>query len=225
MHRDIKANNCLLSEKGHLKLCDFGSSKALFPQDAWPSVLRDGPMRAPKASTIVGTLHTMAPEVAGDIGYSLQADWWSLGALLYEMVAGEPAFPALFGKTVSSVGGFDPDHYQLKLSHAYNSAFHKCLPVEEDCRTLREATTALITSLLMVRASSRAGPWTLDALRSNVCWRMAAVDWDAIDAGTSPPPSTTFDRRLGALELAGEGKVGDEEAALTDDQQDLFSAY
>ncbi|XP_018410492.1 PREDICTED: uncharacterized serine/threonine-protein kinase SgK494 [Nanorana parkeri] len=77
IHRDVKMENILLDERGHLKLSDFGLSRQLpFGERAY---------------TICGTLQYMAPEVLSGGPYSHSADWWSLGVLLYALAVG--AFP------------------------------------------------------------------------------------------------------------------------------------
>ncbi|KAG9486011.1 hypothetical protein GDO78_008876, partial [Eleutherodactylus coqui] len=81
MHRDVKMENILLDERGHLKLSDFGLSKHLpFGERAY---------------TICGTLQYMAPEVLSGGPYSHSADWFSLGVLLFAVATGEfPVAPA-----------------------------------------------------------------------------------------------------------------------------------
>ncbi|XP_074778711.1 ribosomal protein S6 kinase-related protein isoform X4 [Athene noctua] len=81
MHRDVKMENILLDERGHLKLTDFGLSRHL----RWGE----------RAHTICGTLQYMAPEVLSGGPYSHAADWWSLGVLLFALASGEfPVAPA-----------------------------------------------------------------------------------------------------------------------------------
>uniref|UniRef100_A0A669P5H3 Ribosomal protein S6 kinase related n=1 Tax=Phasianus colchicus TaxID=9054 RepID=A0A669P5H3_PHACC len=81
VHRDVKMENILLDERGHLKLADFGLSRHL----------RCGE----RAHTICGTLQYMAPEVLSGGPYSHAADWWSLGVLLFALASGEfPVPPA-----------------------------------------------------------------------------------------------------------------------------------
>ncbi|XP_017345693.1 ribosomal protein S6 kinase-related protein isoform X2 [Ictalurus punctatus] len=79
MHRDLKMENILLTDQGHVCLADFGLSRRL--------------ERGEKAFTICGTIQYMAPEVLTGGPYSHAADWWSLGILLYTLAAGE--FPLL----------------------------------------------------------------------------------------------------------------------------------
>ncbi|XP_077155546.1 ribosomal protein S6 kinase-related protein [Ranitomeya variabilis] len=75
IHRDVKMENILLDERGHLKLSDFGLSRHLAFGE--------------RACTICGTLHYMAPEVLSGGPYSHSADWFSFGVLLFALAAGE----------------------------------------------------------------------------------------------------------------------------------------
>lgn len=75
IHRDVKMENVLLNERGHLMLTDFGLSRRLW--------------RGERASTICGTIGYMAPEVLRGSPYNHSADWWSLGILLYILIAGK----------------------------------------------------------------------------------------------------------------------------------------
>ncbi|XP_064860663.1 ribosomal protein S6 kinase-related protein [Oncorhynchus nerka] len=87
IHRDVKMENILLTDQGHLRLADFGLSRRL--------------ERGGRAFTICGTIQYMAPEVLSGGPYSHAADWWSLGILLFSLVTGK--FPVLP----------EPDHYSM----------------------------------------------------------------------------------------------------------------
>ena len=77
IYRDLKPENILIAESGHIKLTDFGFAKRIEQRTTW---------------TICGTPEYMAPEIVRGKGYTLSADWWSFGVLLFEMAAGHPPF-------------------------------------------------------------------------------------------------------------------------------------
>lgn len=89
IHRDIKPANIFLTSRGRAKLLDFGVAK-LFTQDP----------PATKAGHVVGTAAYMAPEQARGQHVDERADLFSLGAVMYEMATGRPAFS---GHTIALV--------------------------------------------------------------------------------------------------------------------------
>jgi serine/threonine-protein kinase len=83
IHRDIKPENILLTAEGHSLVADFGIARALGGDD--PKLTETG--------LAVGTPAYMSPEqAAGDRGLDARTDLYSLGAVLYEMLAGEPPY-------------------------------------------------------------------------------------------------------------------------------------
>jgi ribosomal protein S6 kinase beta len=92
LHRDLKPENILLSADGHVCLTDFGLAK-----DFSSSSFSDGDERA---LTVCGTGEYMAPEMVARRGYGRAADYWSLGCIAYEMLAGKPPFESKQGAKV-----------------------------------------------------------------------------------------------------------------------------
>eukprot|EP00468_Gymnochlora_sp_CCMP2014_P013760 CAMPEP_0167753576 /NCGR_PEP_ID=MMETSP0110_2-20121227/7792_1 /TAXON_ID=629695 /ORGANISM="Gymnochlora sp., Strain CCMP2014" /LENGTH=351 /DNA_ID=CAMNT_0007639361 /DNA_START=60 /DNA_END=1115 /DNA_ORIENTATION=+ len=79
IYRDLKPENVLLDEEGHVRLTDFGLSKS--------SVVGNT-----LTHTFCGTPEYLAPEVIQGKPYNKTVDWWSLGTMTYEMICGLPPF-------------------------------------------------------------------------------------------------------------------------------------
>ena len=78
IHRDLKPDNIIINTNGYLKVIDFGVAKNLEKKDY--------------TNTIIGTSFYMSPEVILGKPYNFNADYWSLGIILYEIYYGKLPF-------------------------------------------------------------------------------------------------------------------------------------
>lgn len=75
-YRDLKPENLLIASDGHIKITDFGFAKKIVD----------------RSFTLCGTPEYLAPEIVMSCGHNKGVDWWALGVLLFEMLAGYPPF-------------------------------------------------------------------------------------------------------------------------------------
>ncbi len=102
IHRDIKPENIMLRRDGVIKVLDFGLAKLVTATKDKTDAEAATRMKVIKTDpgVVMGTANYMSPEQARGLEVDARSDIWSLGVVLYEMVAGRLPFE---GKTTSDV--------------------------------------------------------------------------------------------------------------------------
>ena len=143
VHRDIKPENVMVRRDGYVKILDFGLAKlAHETATAANEVNSDAPTRAAPVKTepgvMMGTATYMSPEQARGLELDSRSDIWSLGVVLYEMVAGKLPFE---GGTTTDVLALilhrEPPSllfYQSSLPAELERIVEKTLAKERDAR-------------------------------------------------------------------------------------------
>ena len=156
IHRDIKPENMLLTSTGRVKLADFGLSQ-LKVRDC----IRDDDVN--KDPSIVGTPFYMAPETirGKTLGQEASADWWSYGAVMYELLTG---FTPFQGSKITEI-------YRAVLSGTF-----ACPPSR--CSISRDAAD-LISRLLVPNPRNRlkGAPTVMShSFFSSINWSIHSMD-------------------------------------------------
>ncbi|RAH87454.1 kinase-like protein [Aspergillus japonicus CBS 114.51] len=155
IYRDLKPENCLLDKEGHLLLTDFGLSKIAVSDDD-------------RCNSSLGTIEYMAPEVIQGKPYGKACDWWSLGALGYDLLTGSPPFKA------NNIAKLQEKILKQKLALPYFLG-----PDAKD----------LLTRLLRKEPAKRLGyhmPKDLQTIKNHRFFRK--IDWKALERREVTPP-------------------------------------
>ncbi len=138
IHRDIKPANILLTGSGQVKLADLGLAKVMARQVTAAHTA---------AGTALGTPSYMSPEQFADASHvDHRADVFSLGATLYQMLAGEPPFQGdSFFQVLKQVEEADPDPLPAHVPDEVQAVVDRMIAKQADDRfqTYAELLTAL----------------------------------------------------------------------------------
>ena len=218
VHRDIKPANILLNE-GHALVADFGIARAM--EQGGQSLTRTG--------LAIGTPHYMSPEQAsGAADLDGRSDIYSLGCVLYEMLAGEPPFTGPTAQAVimrSMTEAPRPlEQTRPALSPAVSAVVTRALAKTSADRFVNG--TAMVEALLAAEEQARtgAGAVTPSPRRSPKPWQiglavaavlaLGAVGMKVMGGTTGDTPSAAAPKRVAVLPFQNLGN--DDDAYLAD---------
>ena len=194
VHRDLKPGNVMITKSG-AKLLDFGLAKAFIPIKSDETVTQHKPLT--QKGMVVGTLQYMAPEQLEGHEADARTDLFALGAVLYEMVTGKPAFD---GETqtslIAAILTSDPQpvsQLQPLTPPALERLIAKCLQKDPDERWQSAHDVAAELKWIAGSGWQAAAP-ALEARRTSRRERMAwvaalvAVTAVAVWLATRPRP-------------------------------------
>jgi len=154
IYRDLKPENLLLDTDGHAKVTDFGLSK-------------EGIQDNVSARTMCGTPEYLAPEILDKRGHGKAVDWYSLGALIYEMLTGLPPY-------------YTRDREKLFERIRRGELSYPSYVTSE--------AKSLLQALLFADPNRRlgGGPGDGEEVKAHPFW--GALDWAAVLQKRMPPP-------------------------------------
>jgi serine/threonine-protein kinase len=160
IHADLKPANIMVTRQAHVKVLDFGVARRVARLGTGESVTWE----AEQAGPIAGTLRYMPPEVLRNEGVDARGDLWSLGVVLYEMIAGRSAFR---GETAfelsSSILRDEPAPFDSPVPFGIEPVVRRCLEkdVARRYQTADEVRAALESPepASAPQATTRRPPW------------------------------------------------------------------
>ena len=151
VHRDIKPTNVMVDKTGSVRIADFGVATR---------TLGDGT----SSGMMVGTMRYMAPEQARGKEADRRADIFSLGVVMYEMLAGKPPFGGTLDDLIARVTRPPPElSPELPVSDEVRRVVRRCMARKPDQRyadidALLEELTKILSALRADQKKATAGP-------------------------------------------------------------------
>jgi len=188
IHRDIKPDNLLADAEGRLRIADFG----------WCCLREDHP------NCLAGTLLYMAPEVLKNEPQDVDADIWSAGMTLYQMVVGRPLLQVNLGPGATRLSEHDPHRAtEMKQKWLLQEINTVCPPsfeskpntVSDDCWDFLRQTLTVQRQFRIAISDALQHPWlkTAEKVQEEESEAVAAKQLQLREMTQSPPrPKTAW---------------------------------
>ncbi|XP_057335686.1 atypical protein kinase C isoform X2 [Microplitis mediator] len=165
IYRDLKLDNVLLDHEGHVKLTDYGMCK---------EGVRDGDTTA----TFCGTPNYIAPEILRGDEYGFSVDWWALGVLLYEMLAGRSPF---------DIAGASENPDQNTEDYLFQVILQKTIRIP---RSLSVKAASVLKGFLCKEPNERLGCSRGPSAFLDIVGHpfFKAIDWEMLEQKQVTPP-------------------------------------
>uniref|UniRef100_A0A0N5C7G8 Protein kinase C-like 3 n=1 Tax=Strongyloides papillosus TaxID=174720 RepID=A0A0N5C7G8_STREA len=167
IYRDLKLDNVLIDSTGHIKLTDYGMCKEnIGPGD--------------RTNTFCGTPNYIAPEILRGEDYGFSVDWWALGVLMYEMMAGRSPF---------DVVAMNGDTDQNSEDYLFEIILEKQIRIP---RSLSVKAAGILRGFLNKFPDDRLGcnpdlVVALNDMKNNAFFKNH-IDWEMLEAKQIQPP-------------------------------------
>lgn len=184
VHRDLKPSNIFIAREHDgrrvAKILDFGISK----------VSNEGDAKLTSAEAVMGTAMYMAPEqVRSARNVDARADIWSLGVILYELLAGRAPFVGTPTQVVAAIVMDDPEPLEslVQVPPALAAIVSRCL-TREPARRFQSVRELMAGLLPFAHADSQGAVTAREALRTQV-----RVNVTGVSAADPSSPATVAD--------------------------------